>query len=209
MTSIFEPIYVAQKLEDVIKAQIEEWMPTYIREVERQFFGQMDRIPMPKSVTSRNQFDKFPEDQLPMIVVVNSGLADEPIKHGDGVHTAWWAIGIGIIASASTEEASRQITDVYGAAIRALLLQKPDIGGNAAGVEWVDEIYDDLPTDDQARSLRSARLVFRVLVDDVVTSWGGPAEPDDPDPAMPGSQWPTADDVIIETNIVDQIEEVP
>lgn len=211
MTSIFEPIFVPSKLEDDARDHISAWIETYLREVTRQTLGPaaVGKIPTPASISSRNDFVKFPEDNLPAIVIINAGVVDEPVPDGEGIYGAWWAMGVGVLASASTEDATRLVTQIYGAALRALLVQKPNMNNGGYQVEWVDETYDDMPIEDQTRTLRSVRLVFRVWVDEVVTRWSGPAAPDPPDPVtMPGSQWPTADEVVVETNIVGHDEEV-
>lgn len=198
-------------LEDDTREHLRAWIETYLREVTRQVLGpaSMDQIPTPQSINTRNDFIKFPEDRLPAIVIINSGLADEPEADGEGIYHGWWALGIGVVCSASTEDATRVLAQIYGAAIRALMVQKQRLNGKPYQVLWVDESYDDMPNDDQTRTLRTVRLIFRVWVDEVVSKWAGPAAPDPPDPdTQPGSQWPTADDVIVETIIVGLDEEV-
>lgn len=202
--SIFGQIFTPHILEERIKTLLGEWMPTYLQEVELQSLGPSERgkLEIPKSIVSRNEFSKFPEDQLPMLVVINAGVADDPIRDGESIYGAWWAIGIGIIVSAKDEESTARACGIYSAAVRGVMIQK---GGTVSqGVEWADETYDDVPTDDdQSRTLRAARLIFRVYIDDVVQSWGGPAEPAEPDPdVQPGSEWPTADTVEVVTRLV-------
>jgi hypothetical protein len=82
---------------------------------------------------------------------------------------------------------------IYGAAARSILLQHQALGDfGAQGVEWIDESYDDLVTEED-RVVRASFGIFQVKVWDVVTRFSGPTDPI-PDPAdQPGSNWPTAD----------------
>jgi ribosomal protein S2 len=76
------------------------------------------------------------------------------------------------------------------------MLQKQALDGswNYAGVELMDETFVDIPTPERERSMRSVQVIFRVLVDNIVTRYGGPPYPTDPDPmTQPGTQWPDAE----------------
>lgn len=208
MSDIFEPIFNAHRLQQRVIMLLDYWFPTYLREmqVQEQTAGDPP-LPEPRNYTTRSRFDKFPEDQLPLCVVVSSGLVGDPWVEGDGKYSGWFSIGVGLIVSARTAEESDHLGKLYAAAARAILLQHPSIMGIAAGVEWVDESYDELPSD-QDRSLSGNLVVFRVLVEDIVTRNVGPREPiPDPD-TLPGSDWPTADDVIVDVENVPILEDL-
>ena len=79
-------------------------------------------------------------------------------------------------------------------------MQKRSLGGVACGTTWLDESYDDAPTDAE-RTLGIGLLAFEVSVDNVVKRDGGPAYPAPPDPVtQPGSEWPVVDtvDVVVQ-----------
>jgi hypothetical protein len=197
--TLFQPIFVGAVLEQAVIDTIKMWIPTYLREVERLTGRQMGDIPVPRSYTTRKIFEKFVEDQTPTIIVVSPGTADEPKMEGDGHYRAEWGLGVGAVVSTSTQETTNLVAKVYGAAIRAIILQQASLGGIASGVRWMDESYDDLPSDDSDRTLGSAALYFRVEVDDVVNRFAGPNSvyfPADPDPdSQPGADWPTVETV--------------
>jgi hypothetical protein len=197
--SVFRPIFVGAILEQAVIDTIKKWAPTYLREIERILGRQMGDIPAPRSYTTRRRFEKFVEDQTPTIIVVSPGTADEPSMEGDGHYRAEWALGVGAVVSTSTQESTNLVAKIYGAAIRSLLIQHGSLGGVASGIRWMDESYDDLPSDDSDRTLGSAALYFRVEVDEVVNRYGGPDGtffPAEPDPDLqPGSEWPPAETV--------------
>lgn len=206
MTDIFETILGADQVEDAAKQTLIAWMPTYLREIELQRNLTEGRIPAPKTYTSRNRFTTFPDDRMPICVVVSPGIVDAPHKDGEGIHSAWWGLGVGIVARAATTDESNMLSKVYGSAARAILLQK-QVGDLSDDVQWVDESYDDIPDDDQSRTIRSAQVIFRVHVDGIVSDQGGPAYPIPPDPDnQPGSDWPEFQTVKIDSI---EVEEVP
>lgn len=200
--SIFENISPGSLVQEAAAATLLKWMPTYLREIERQLSRTLGQIPAPRTYTSRNRFESFPEDQMPLCVVVSSGLVDTPSRESDGRYNAWFSLGIGFLASARDEDAADFLSKVYAAAGRAIILQRPSLGGVASGVEWIDETYDDDVVTEDQRTMKASYVIFRIHMDDIVTRFAGPVEPDAPDPAtQPGSTWPTADTIDIQVVI--------
>jgi hypothetical protein len=202
MADIFERIVAGFQVEGAAISTIKAWMETYLRELELQIGWPAGKIPNPAWYTTRNEFDSFPTDRMPMCVVVSPGLAEQPTKEGDGKYSAWWGLGIGFAAAARDADSSHILATIYGAAARAIMLHHSSLGGFANGVEWIDESYDDLVNEEE-RTIRACYNIYRVLVWDVTTKGVGPAAPTAPNPAtQPGSDWPTADIIGIAINIV-------
>jgi hypothetical protein len=191
--TIFAPIFDGTVLTDAVKATLKKWMPTYLGEIEFQRHLAKGSIPTPKWYTERNEFTTFAEDQIPLVVVISPGVIEPPTHNGEGMYTGWWGLGVGVVAAANTETNSDRLAKIYGAAVRSILLQKPglDASWDFNGIVYVDESYDDVPDPEQERTMRAARLVFRIAINNVVTKWAGPDEPDPED--LPGSQWPTVE----------------
>lgn len=197
MADIFGPIFVDTTLETAAMNQFDLWMPTYIQEIEIQLGRTRGQIPPPKQYATRNEFTSFPADLMPMCIVVSPGLDGEPTAEGDGTYSAWFQLGVGFAAAARDAEASGFLARVYGAAGRKILLDRQSIGGVAHAVQWVDHSNDDLVTEDE-RTIRASYDIFRVHIWNVVTRGAGPAAPAVPNAAtQPGSQWPTANTVKI------------
>jgi hypothetical protein len=74
----------------------------------------------------------------------------------------------------------------------------------------LDVDYVDVPvTFDDAKYVRMGRLAFRVYVEQALNRYGGPATPDPPDPdTQPGMQWPVANIVDVDVEVVNINESV-
>lgn len=199
--TIFERIVTGRDVELWIIDTCQKWSSTYLSEVERQHGYVAGTFPRVRSWVTAPSLDNWPEDQLPSIVVVSLGIAELPLKGGDGRHRARWGINIACICSARMEAQAREQSMLYLAAHRALLLQRQSLEGNTDGVQWIDEDYTQLVYDD-ARTLAAAQAAFTVDVDNVVSSGAGPVTPDDPlDPDTdPWPLPPNVDTYIIDVN---------
>lgn len=206
MSNLFRNITSRPEVEKAAIDMLRLWMDTYLNEIERQNGIPPRKLTRPRSYSQRNKFDIWPEDQLPAIVVISPGLAEKPRRLGDGSHTAKWAVAIACIVGAKDEEETRNLAGLYTAAIRALFLQRASLNQFAAGVEWLDERYDDMP-DDARRSVQSGTVILAVEVDDVVTANAGPVTPDDPptDPTVDPGDWPTVLHTDVQIEIVEEI----
>jgi hypothetical protein len=189
--TIFGRIVDADDVEQWCLQELRIWAGTYLAEKERQKGLEAGYLQRPRSWQIAPSFDNWPEDQVPGIIVQSVGLAEAPLKDGRGSYRARWEIGLGCVVSARTQEETHRMAGLYVAAFRALLIQRPSLGGRAAGVVWQDEDYTQLLYDD-LRTLGAGMALFTVEVEDV-TSWGmGPNTPDvpndpdtDPWPAYP------------------------
>jgi hypothetical protein len=164
------------------------WSSTYIAELERQHGYTACELERVRGWAYGPTFDKWPEDQLPGVLVVCPGIVPPPDRAGDGVYRARWNVQVGCCCSASTQQKSHEFAQLYIAAHKAIVAQHPSLGGNATALRWLDETYDPLSYDD-TRSLYAGYATFSIEVDDVLSSLGGPAEPTAPadDPCAP---WP-------------------
>ncbi len=198
-TSIFGRIVAGADVETWCIDLAQRWFSTYLAEVERQHNIVAGTIARPRVYVRTTSFDKWPEDQLPALMLVAQGILTPPVKHGDGTYTARWLMGLAAVCSARTQQESHDLASLYMAALRNLFIQRPSLDGHANGVDWVDERNDDLEYDDQ-RSLSSGRAQFLVQVENVSVADAGPVTPDKPltpdtDP-WPG--WPTVQTVDVE-----------
>lgn len=201
MGDVFGPIFVASQLEKAVIDTLIKWMPTYLPLVEDQLGREAGQIPLPITYTTRRIFTKFPEDQLPTVIVVSPGLDGEPREEGDGTYRAKWRMHVGCVVSTSDLIETNIVSKIMGAAMRAAILQHASLGGVACGMDWYDEYYDPLPNDDTTRSLGAVALSFRIEVDNVVNWQHGPDTAYVPDPdatTQPGDHWPEAETVTVE-----------
>lgn len=203
--SQFGPIITRLDVEAAVVAHLQAWSLTYIAEVERQQELDAESLPPIRNYTTVGSgIEKWPEDQLPMLLIMSTGLAEPPKREGRGLYRASWNCGIAAITAgggADPADSAKRTAGYYQGAVRAAMLQHPSLGGFAAGVTWVDERYDELPVE-QSRSMAAASGFFRIEVEGVADSTGGVATvPDNPYDSPP--DLPTADELELEVNPTD------
>lgn len=177
--SVFGNLLTGRDVEQDVLEHLQTWMGTYLAEVERQ--SGLAPLPPVRSWTSHNEFDKWPEEQIPCVLIVSPGLAGAPVKDGDGTYRASWSLGVAVIVSGASRDDTNHLAKLYSAAVRAILLQHPGLADDCRGVTWVDERYDDLPPED-GRTLAAGQNVFAIEYTNVLNSRLGPAAPsEDPE----------------------------
>lgn len=208
--SIFGRIVTGGDVEDWCFAVLRKWSCTYLAEVARQHGIEAGKLPVPKGWVPAPSFDKWPEDQLPGIVVVSTGTTELPLRTGEGAYRARWAIRLGVICSGATQAQSRRLAQMYVAAHAAILIQRPSLEGHAAGVVWAGEDYTQLDYND-VRSLYAGEALFTVEVENVRQSAAGPITPADPrEPCIdPWPPWSSAVIVDVDVEKVDLDEPFP
>lgn len=198
--SIFQPIISGDQVEQWVLDHLENWMETYLREVELQRELDEGTLARPRSYVTFSTFMNFLENQTPAVVVVAPGLGARPTKYGGGAFIATFQVAIAVVCSARDQQSVNKLAKLYGAAVRAIMVQQPSMGqSEVRGVDWLDESYDEIDSRD-GRTLGAARVVFNVEVANVVNALGGPNAPADP-VTQPGSEWPEAETTGIVTNI--------
>jgi hypothetical protein len=197
--TIFGAIVHGGHIEAAALDTLRSWLPTYLAELERQTGRSPGVLPSVRSWSLVARFGLETDDQLPAGMLVSAGLAFEPTKGGAGMYSATWLLDVAVVVSARDEGATRELAMIYCAATRAVILQRPALGGVAAGIDWVDERYDDLS--ESGRYLAAGRNTFRVFVADVLSANAGPVRPDPkPDPLDPYDETTTVDkaDVVVQ-----------
>ena len=187
--TIYGRIITGATVERAALQTIRKYAPQYIRETCRQV-GR-DPLPDPRGYIVALTFDKWPEDQLPVVVVISPGWAGRPRRAGDGRALAPWSLAAGIVSSA-TPERTRENAQLYLGAIRTLLVQQQALGGLAAGIDCLDEDYIPPFAFSRTRTLLAVQALFTVHVSDAFTYGAGPPLETDgppPDPTEPPN-WP-------------------
>jgi hypothetical protein len=183
--NLFGPSLGKYDIEQAVTWTLQKWEVTYLAEIERRWedmYGDaiVRSLPQIHTWTKRNKLEVWPEESLPLLLVVCPGLADEPAKEGRGRYRAKWRVSLAVIAGADTEENTQALVNMYGQAFRMLLLQRPSLdnafNGRVRGVEWINEQYDELPIETE-RSTAICRLDFNIEVGDVVSTRDGPVDP--------------------------------
>jgi hypothetical protein len=169
-------IFAAPELEDALLALIEEWLPTYLTEVETAYGLDPLTLARPKFYGTSVESDPHPGEGLPAIIVVSPGTAS---IEGEGQYTAaWYDVTVATSTMAASEMGARRLGAFYSAAIRTLVMQHGSIGGVASGVSFIGEEFIGSPGNtDRSRSRGGALTHFRVKIDRLVDTQAGPTEP--------------------------------
>lgn len=193
-TGPFGTVVTRIQIADAVKTVLQDWLPAYIAEIERQNDLTPQSLPMPRSYSTRTEVTKWGEEQTPAVVIVSPGLSGPPRRDGDGDWQAPWAIAVGVITSGSSQESVIENSSFYGAAVRACLLQRTPLPGVDGRLLWLDESYTDIPEND-SRSLAAARIEFECLIPNAVGDMDGPAPNVEPpeDPYTEPADWPTVE----------------
>jgi hypothetical protein len=196
---VFGPMVSAADVEDHVQATLQRWFPTYLYQVERLHQLVPGTLPAPRAWVRSAAVEKFPEDQLPAVMIGSPGLTDDPpAADGAGYYTAAWRINLGLEIAAGPNRRALELARWYTLALRAAILQQqqdPGLPGpvQVARIDWITERYDLLDSIDD-------RTVCVGIVELVVTAAGvlqrnaGPLDPiippQPPDPNAPA--WPVA-----------------
>jgi hypothetical protein len=194
--TIFEYILSDDVVEDAVTATLRRWMGTEMAEVERQRGLTEGHYGRPRSYVTHTDFESFPEEQLPCIIVVSLGFGDEPKKEGSGSYRHFYNVGVAAIASSSNQDSSRRYAYRVGAAVAGCLVHNQSldqgIGGRVQAIDLMEKRNGEIPPDGD-RTLWIVRQVFRIEVRDALTKSAGPVFPDEPkDPdTIPWPNWPS------------------
>lgn len=186
--TVFDEILDGDDVEVALLAHLKAWMPTLVAEVRRQKDPESkiwpDGIAAIRSYTVVHAVEeKWPEDQLPMLLAYSPGLAAPPVAEGDGAISAKYQVQLSAIASGSTPYFTKRLARVYASAARAAILQNESLGGFATGVEWIEEHNFPVTTGaERERNLMAVSAMYVIEVPQVLNRDAGIREPlEDPD----------------------------
>lgn len=209
--SVFGPIVSAFEVEDALANSVRRWIRDYLAEIARQRGMPADWLPEFRSIVTAGDISKFPEDQLPSLMVASPGLDTSGRRgrgvevHGDGTYVARWRVECNCEVSARGNRQALMNCRLYAAAVRALLIQqaldrRPTTDLELRRVEWLDETYRLRDwTVDRTRAAATTILVIEVA--DVTNRQMGPADPfypTDPDEPPDPMLRPDVDRVVVD-----------
>jgi hypothetical protein len=207
VSPIFGRILSAAQIEDAVLAVMEAWFPTYLAEMERQEGMRVGTLVPPDNYINRNSFETLEGEKMPKVVVMAEGLTGTPSTSGMHIYKATWNVGVGIATAAKTEEVCNRMVKAYGAAVRALVLNKMGTQNiiGVANVNWTQERYPSITIPSPIQLFKAANISFAIDVEDVAHKYGGPATPSRAVPAP----WTDVQTVDTELDIVPEDTEFP
>jgi hypothetical protein len=171
-------------IEEGVLSTLQRWLsPLYLAEVKDQYGIELPEIESWGLVDEED--DRWPEQALPALIVVAERARDARRKQ-DGWYSADWPFHVTVIVEHPERVWARKIAQIYGAAIRGVILQRRSLGGIGRVTDWEGEA---LPFEATKSRTEAASQNFFVVQQDEVVNWQvGPKEdlpPDEPPPDGP------------------------
>lgn len=183
----------ASDVEAALMGQLERWIDSYMSEVERQRDMEVRTLPRPRSWVYSSAVEKFPEDQLPAVILASPGITDPPTADGQGRYSARWRVLVAAEVVARGNRVALGLARLYATALRATAIQQQALEGlDVWRIDWMGERYDVLDSVDD-RTVCVAQVELAVTVGDVTTRGAGPLEPEPPPTEQPSPTWPVAE----------------
>lgn len=186
-------------LEDKVIETLKLWLPSSLNEAIAQDSNAPAKVAVPRSYIVVSEDDRWPEDQLPAIVVTSPGLVDTPDRDkGDGSWRGTWSLEVTAIVKGRTAPEARRVCQLYWTAICISVLQRRSLGKPYQASTLADAALDSVPIE-KRRTLAGATALFHVEVQSMFSEYDGPKTPVPPDP-MPAT-WPVVTETNTETEI--------
>lgn len=202
MTHVFGTFVGAHHVEAALLQLLWKWLPTYQHEVCREAGVDPLNLQPVRSWRVTSEIARMPEDQVPCIMLVNRGVTNPPIKHGDGLYLAMWEVDLGVqvVAKGSRTNATPRaltLARMYLLAIRLAMIQQRDDDGIMGMTDWRGETPQTVLDSEDDRTTCVSATRFHITTDGAA-QWGeGPIEPlypPEPDDLPPTArpEWPVA-----------------
>lgn len=196
--SVIGPLTGGLEVERGVLKTLRAWLPTYLKDAIAQAGLKPNAIQPVKSWSVISEHDRWPEANLPAVIIAAPGLRGNPEKGGDGSYRVVWQVAVSIVIGAATGPKARKYAQVYAAAIRGAILQRRSLGDEMRATDWVDEGYTTISHTDK-RTVVGAALFFDVEQNQVVNWRLGP-KGDEPPKEVP-AEVPEVTEIDVEMEI--------
>src|SRR3954464_12417473 len=93
ISNVFLRMLSPSQLEEAALAVVQEWMPEYLTEMEKQLGWAAGSLPVPQNYDNRNSFDAEAGEALPKVIAISPGLSGRPVMAGGNKYRATWQLG--------------------------------------------------------------------------------------------------------------------
>jgi hypothetical protein len=184
------PIFTATTLELAALGVLQRTLALSLAEIARQ--ATVATPALPRSWMVAHTFSRFPEDQVPAVVVTSPGLARPPERRPARAWMGWFGLVVGVECQGTRQDQVDAMVRLYAGAVRHCLLLHPSLDGVASDCKWFSEDYQPAPIDER-RSRGVCLVGFELLVEQLVDQAYGPLEPPETDGSDPVVQVVEAD----------------
>jgi hypothetical protein len=175
---VYGQTYGGHSVQQAIYNTLDNWLPTYIQEFNRQVGGGEEILKIPKHYRLEPENRTLSRALNAQVLVVCNGTVGEPEVHGDGTITAEWEAEVSMFVPGTKDwNETQAMTMAYGACARTAIMQHRGLDGFASTTRWVREQYRKSADHVAGRNLGFAVINFEVVVMNNMTVWGGPPLP--------------------------------
>ena len=201
--SVWGPVLDSSDVERAVLAHLRHWMPAASAYVRKSKDPEAER--WPDGIAEIREYgvshadavaQKWPEDQLPMLIAQSPGMEDDPVVEEGGRVSAVYGVALSAIASSVTTEDAKELARLYAAAARLSIIQNPQLDAGT-GDFFADHVGMGRERNGQIRrgiegerNLMVCTIPFLIAVPQIMDISGGPlVVPEDPEEEVP--DWPT------------------
>jgi len=197
--SIWGPITDGADVEQALLAHLRHWMPAtaeYVRRVK-----DPGKEAWPDGIAEIREYgvshadaaaQKWPEDQLPMLIAQSPGMEGDPVEEGDGNVSAVYGVVLSAIASSVTTADAKELARLYASAARLAIMKNPQLDAGT-GTAFASHVGMGAERNGQIRrgvegerNLMVCSIPYLIEVPNVIVVTGGPLEvPDDIEEELP------------------------
>lgn len=181
----FGPLIVNTDVDEMVLGMLSLWLPTYLRQMERERPGIKFDLPHDESYANTLDDDEFPDHILPAVIVTTANTEGTPQYDGDGYYSSDWNVVVSSVVKGRTPSETRRLAALFEGCVRRVMVQAdPTWDGE---VTWHGTNTAAVADPSGAgRYLAAGIGAYLVHVDKSVQAGVGPAgEPYDPDPSTP------------------------
>lgn len=175
--AVFGPFFTSATLrEKLLKHLKDDWQETYLAMAERVTGREPRSLPKFKGWETPYDLTKWPETQLPALLVVVRDSPVSPVREGDGSYRVKRLAEITCVCDANTEQNARDLASLYATGTAMAMVQAPSVGGIAENSRWVT-VGTRVLAIEENRSIAAEGNVFEIEIANVLNARAGMAEP--------------------------------
>jgi hypothetical protein len=180
----FGPLVTTVDVDEAVIATLQEWLPTYLDQIEIERELGAGYLPRPKLEAYANTLDsaEFLDHTLPAVIVTTAATANPPEITNDFSYITNWKMTVScILRGRGTRPAeARRNAALFEGSVRRLLIQQGAIEAiQSKRCRWMSSNVAPLPDATGKGRYLAAGISQWVVFGDVAASWsgGGPLIP--------------------------------
>jgi hypothetical protein len=171
----YGPLYGGHSVQEAFYNTLQEWLPSYIAEMNRQIGSEV--LYEPFEYRHRPDYRTMPRGVSAAILVEVPNTIGVPQVYNNAIRTNWRVVVMVYVYGTKDWQETQALTSAYATAVRAAILQHRGLNGFAQTTNWEGEQY--LEGDHTSgRTTGVAHIKFAVTVGNVTNVFGGVPTPE-------------------------------